>query len=144
MNDAPIPVPEPNRDNARLSKQEPGLRYDVDKPRFTLVDRIFLWGLIKALEYGAKKYSIDNWRRGMSWSRNYNCLQRHLDAWWGGEDLDPESGLHHLDHAASCLMFQRRYVEKGYSKFDDRPPGPGRRHDSDWWDKHLGSDQAQK
>ena len=32
-------------------------------------------------------------------------MQRHIDAWWGGEQKDPETGEHHLAHAICCGMF---------------------------------------
>ena len=43
---------------------------------------------------GARKYEDHNWRRGYEWSKSYSAVQRHLNAFWGGEDLDecPASG----------------------------------------------------
>ena len=32
-------------------------------------------------------------------------MQRHIDAWWQGEQKDPETGEHHLAHAICCGMF---------------------------------------
>jgi hypothetical protein len=63
------------------------------------------------LGFGARKYAAWNWAKGMAWSRPYGALLRHVIAWAGGEDLDPESGEHHLDHAACELMFMRAYAE---------------------------------
>lgn len=48
---------------------------------------------------GATKYAPYNWRKGYNWSLSYAALQRHLVAFWNGEDTDPESGLPHLAHA---------------------------------------------
>jgi hypothetical protein len=48
---------------------------------------------------GAGKYSPYNWRKGYNWGLSYAAMQRHLMAFWNGEDLDPESGLPHLAHA---------------------------------------------
>lgn len=107
--------------DARLSKQEPGLKFDAGKPRYSLVDRLFVWGIIRVLEFGARKYGIDNWRKGMSWSRAFDALHRHLDAWYRGEERDPETGELHLDHAGCCLMFLRRFsVDPRYRSYDDR------------------------
>jgi hypothetical protein len=54
--------------------------------------------------FGATKYALFNYTKGYKWSLSYNALQRHILAWAGGEDLDPESGLPHLAHAAwHCL-----------------------------------------
>ena len=37
--------------------------------------------------------------------RYYDAMQRHIDAWWQGEQKDPETGEHHLAHAICCGMF---------------------------------------
>lgn len=69
--------------------------------------------------YGARKYSERNWERGYPFSWSYSALQRHLNAFWGGESIDPESNLPHLAHAVfHCLAlmeFERTHKEK-----DDR------------------------
>lgn len=73
------------------------------------------------LGYGAKKYDKHNWRKGMPWSDVYRALIEHLNAWWEGEDYDPESELPHLGHAACCLMFLCEYwLLTRYARFDDR------------------------
>jgi Domain of unknown function (DUF5664) len=110
---------ETNKDEALKS----GQKWDAGKLRFTLLDPTYVWGTIRVLEFGAQKYHVNNWRRGMDFSRPYNALQRHLDAWFNKrEELDPETGEHHLDHASCCLMFLRGYAANPclYSKFDDR------------------------
>jgi hypothetical protein len=48
---------------------------------------------------GATKYAPYNWRRGYDWSLSYGAMQRHLAAFWNGEDRDAESKLYHLAHA---------------------------------------------
>lgn len=62
--------------------------------------------------FGARKYARLNFLKGYSWSLSYDALQRHLHAFWDGEDRDPESGLPHLAHAAwhclALLSFSRR------------------------------------
>jgi hypothetical protein len=83
----------------------------------------------RALAHGAKKYASNNWRKGMAYSEIYSALQRHLTAWLEGEDMDPDSGLNHLDHATACIAFLTEYVAHPglYGKFDDRfkrPSGP--------------------
>jgi hypothetical protein len=72
------------------------------------------------LGFGAAKYGERNWERGMAWSRAYAALQRHMWAWWGGEDRDPETGMSHLAHAGCCLMFLLAYERRGHGA-DDRP-----------------------
>jgi hypothetical protein len=48
---------------------------------------------------GAKKYDAHNWRRGYEWSKSYNAMRRHMDAFWAGYELDvcsnePDACLH--------------------------------------------------
>lgn len=53
---------------------------------------------------GMLKYGRTNWRdAGVRASIYYDAARRHLDAWFEGEDEDPDSGLPHLAHALACL-----------------------------------------
>ena len=72
------------------------------------------------LDFGQRKYSARNWEKGMDWSRVYDSLNRHLLAWWGGEDLDPETGLSHLSHIGCNIAFLIAYNARKVGK-DDRP-----------------------
>lgn len=94
-------------------------KHDNGKPMVGLVSWVFLRGLAGVLTFGAKKYAAHNWRKGFVLSRPFDALQRHLWDFWNGEDLDQESGLHHLDHAACELMFLRELWEKR-KDLDDR------------------------
>jgi len=78
---------------------------DKEKPRYDLIPPEAMETLAEVLTYGAKKYEPHNWRKGFEWSRLYAALLRHLGAFWGGEDTDPESGLPHLSHALACVVF---------------------------------------
>lgn len=94
---------------------------------------------------GARKYEDHQWRKGYEWSKSYSAIQRHLTAFWGGEDYDlctndpdgcktpPEAsndvyeagtcynhtGSHHMVavawHAFVLLEFKETFTE-----FDDR------------------------
>lgn len=83
--------------------QERGLKYDQGKPDFTYVSRELLEGIARVREFGAKKYSRDNWKRGFKFQRSLAAALRHIYAFVRGEDNDPESGLNHLYHAVCCL-----------------------------------------
>lgn len=96
-----------------------GIKHDVGKPQWNLLPLQYLEGMVRVLEFGARKYSPNNWRRGMPWSQTYNALQRHLIAFMGGQDNDPETGLCHLDHALCCLLFLRAHVAERPA-LDDR------------------------
>lgn len=53
---------------------------------------------------GMLKYGRSNFRAiGVRASIYYDACRRHLDAWFEGEDCDPDSGLPHLAHALACL-----------------------------------------
>ena len=68
---------------------------------------------------GARKYDRNQYRKGYEWSKSYAALQRHANAWWGGEDIDAETGSNHLAavawHALTLLTFQAEHPD-----FDDR------------------------
>lgn len=82
-----------------------GFKYDDGKLRMDLIPPSAIVSLAKALTHGAEKYVDRNWERGLSWGRVYAALQRHLNAWWNGEETDRESKLHHLEHAICNLAF---------------------------------------
>lgn len=94
---------------------------DTGKVPLHLIDPLWLECTARVLDFGQKKYAAWNWAKGtFDWSRLYAAQQRHMQAWWAGEDNDPETGLSHLWHANCCLMFLTRYVHNGWGK-DDRP-----------------------
>lgn len=64
----------------------------------------------KVLTFGKDKYGAHNWRNGLHWSRISSAMLRHIFAWLGGEDRDPESGLNHLAHAACGTLMLLEYV----------------------------------
>jgi hypothetical protein len=83
-----------------------GMKYDSDKPQFSLLKPEALWELVKVLTFGAKKYSPDNWKLlENSQQRYFDAAQRHMWQWKQGEKLDSESKYHHLAHAMASLMF---------------------------------------
>lgn len=87
-------------------KESPGVKYDAGKPDYSLLSFYALDEVVKALTYGAQKYSRDNWRKVPDFKRRYMAAAfRHLAAYARGERLDPESGLHHLSHAVVSLMY---------------------------------------
>lgn len=97
-----------------------GTKYDQGKPAMGLLAPEMLFGVSEILAFGAEKYAARNWEKGISYTRVFGGLMRHLWAWWGGEQLDPESGKSHLFHAGCCLMFLIAYEARGMKEFDDR------------------------
>jgi hypothetical protein len=96
------------------SDYDDGVKYDSDKPRFSLVPSASLRAIAQVLTYGAKKYpQADNWKRADNARERYtDALLRHVYAWMDGEALDPESGLHHLAHAGCCVLFLLHFEEE--------------------------------
>lgn len=75
------------------------------------------------LEYGEVKYAAHDWRKGFKYRRIGSALLRHIMGFLEGEDIDPESGLSHLSHAAACLMILD-WSKRTKPELDDRfkPP----------------------
>jgi hypothetical protein len=89
-------------------------KYDSGKPMVQLVDSQFILEVAKVMTFGAKKYGENNWKgAGGDPQRTYGSTMRHLLAWHGGEVDDPESGLPHLAHAATEIMFTMYYEKLG-------------------------------
>lgn len=91
----------------------------VGKPPVSLVPSELIVGAARAFDFGARKYSSHNWRKGIPASKLYDALQRHLLAWSEGEDIAEDSELNHLDHAAACLGMLMSTL-KGNREMDDR------------------------
>jgi len=107
-------------------KQEAGTRYDQGKSRIDLIPGCALTEVAKVYDFshhktplygsipptafkdladvytfGCIKYDDNNWRKGMSWSRCFGPMMRHLNKFWINEEKnDEDSNLHHLAHAA--------------------------------------------
>ena len=91
--------------------------------RFDLLPVEELWQVAEHYGRGAAKYSDDNWRKGYSWRLSFAAMQRHAMQFWGGEDVDKETGSHHLCgvifHALTLMWFGKHRTQ-----FDDRPAAP--------------------
>lgn len=82
--------------------------------RFDLLPPDALWALAEHYGRGARKYEDRNWEKGYRYGLSYGALQRHLNQWWGGEEIDEETGGHHLAavafHALALLTFRLRQL----------------------------------
>jgi len=93
-----------------------GRKFDGNKLEYGLLPPLALEETVKVLTFGAQKYERDNWQVVPDSKRRYfDALQRHVWAWKQGEQIDTESGIHHLAHAMCCLMFLYEHDVK-YSK----------------------------
>lgn len=100
-----------------------GKKHDDNKLRYDLISPQALTGLVEVLTFGANKYTPRNWSNGILYGRVFAAIMRHLWAWWNSSELDEETNLSHLDHAACGLHFLSHYIKNTdkYNKYDDRP-----------------------
>lgn len=80
----------------------------VKLAQFNLIPTLPLELLAEHFGKGAKKYDRHQWRKGYEWSKSYDALTRHLNAFWGGQDYDicsndPEGCLHTMKDAGGIL-----------------------------------------
>lgn len=113
-----------------MSNELTGVKHDDGKPDMSLLSSIALIEVAKVMTFGKKKYSANNWRGGFAWTRPLSACLRHVFAFIGGEDKDPETGLSHLAHAICCLMFVLEFtvtkagVDDRYKKEDGNVKSP--------------------
>lgn len=96
-----------------------GKRYNEGKRKWGLLSFKALAELVKVLEFGAKKYDSWNWSKGLSFTETFESMQRHLVAWYNGEDNDSETGLSHMAHVFCNAMFLMHFIVTKTGK-DDR------------------------
>lgn len=77
-----------------------------------------------AMLEGALKYGRHNYRiAGVRYSVYYDGVQRHLNAFNEGQDIDPDSDISHITKAIAGLMVLRDAMLNDKWN-DDRPPKP--------------------
>lgn len=69
---------------------------------------------------GATKYADRNWEAGYGWNLSFAALMRHAWAFWGGEDIDAETGTPHIVAAAWHAFALAEYMNT-HPEFDNRP-----------------------
>lgn len=85
---------------------KPGLKFDDGKLRWDLLPWEAIEEIVKVLTYGANKYEPNTWQNVEPFNDRYTAAMfRHLIANIKGEDLDDESSILHLSHAACNLVF---------------------------------------
>jgi hypothetical protein len=94
----------------------------IKKAPMSTVSSLVLQEVGVAMLEGARKYGRHNYRvAGVRASVYHDAAMRHLNAYWEGQDVDPDSGLSHITKAIAGLIVLRDAQIN--SKFtDDRPP----------------------
>jgi hypothetical protein len=104
--------------DAAKEKPSLGVKFDRNKPMWSLVPPNPMEEVVEVLTYGANKYSPDNWQHvDDPDTRYFNAAMRHIWAWRQGEQFDAESHKSHLAHAVCCLLFLLAFDE---DEEDDR------------------------
>jgi hypothetical protein len=92
-------------------------------PMSLFPDTALVYGNLAFLE-GALKYGRYNWRAvGVCASTYMDSVRRHMTKWWGGEWVDPVTGVPHLASALAGIAILIDAVEN-HRLTDDRPPLP--------------------
>ena len=91
-----------------------------NKPNYSAIPPRAQMELARIFGYGAKKYAFQNYMKGLTASRYVDAAMRHLNSFLQGEDIDTDSGQHHLMLAsANCFMLYENLQMHG-QKVDDR------------------------
>lgn len=76
------------------------VKHDNDKTRYGLIPPYPLAELAEVYTFGAKKYGDGNWLKGLDTERCISAMMRHIEEYRMGDEIDIESGLSHMAHAA--------------------------------------------
>lgn len=110
----------PSAFELRVTDPDTGGQKGDKVERYDLIPVRPLAAVARHYGVGARKYEARNWERGYNWSLSYAALQRHANAFWSGEDIDPDNGQPHLAavvfHALALMEYGETHPEK-----DDRP-----------------------
>lgn len=88
-----------------MSENNQTYKADNGKTRLDLVSPTFIEAVGKIRTFGVQKYGdSDSWAK-VEPKRYMAALLRHINAYRMGEEIDKESGMSHLWHAACNLMF---------------------------------------
>lgn len=114
----------PEVDEVRIVDPNTGGEKGQKPQRFSLIPTRFLWDLATHYGVGARKYEDRNWERGYKWSLSLDAFNRHLNQWLRGEQVDAETGSHHLIAAIWHLIALWFYDvnNKGTDDIVDRSP----------------------
>ena len=97
----------------RELKEDKALRYNEGKARWSLVHFPSLEPMVEVLEFWAKKYDEENWKKPMDKKQILNSMMRHLVRLMEEEELDSESWLPHVWHIlANCMFYSYHSNQK--------------------------------
>jgi hypothetical protein len=89
----------------QVQQQQQAMRFNSGKAQYSLIDLHALEQCARVLEFGAKKYARNNWKKGLPLTQILDSMLRHIAALSSGEFIDPESGLPHIGHIQCNALF---------------------------------------
>jgi hypothetical protein len=98
--------------------------FDDGKPDLSLIPFVAEVAMAHAFMYGAKKYGRYNYCKGHDLSQLVASAKRHISKFYAGEDLDSESGVHHLGHAMVNLAMILQEMDLRTLTDDRYKPAP--------------------
>lgn len=105
----------------RTGKSSTTAKDDKGKPKLAFLPPRALVETAKALEHGAKKYGYEAYLDKPGTLGTWlSAALRHMNRTLQGQDVDEESQVSHIAHAASNLLIALELTLLGTEKFDDR------------------------
>lgn len=107
----------------RVTDAKTGGQKGKKMARFDMIPSDVLWEVAEHYGKGEAKYPSEpdgqaNWQLGYDWRLSVAALQRHLHQFLIGEDVDAETGSHHMVaviwHAIAIRWFQIHGKGKDY------------------------------
>lgn len=108
----------------KREEQSASTRLDYGKPRPDLLPVDALLAVSAVMATGVEKHGARTWEAGRPWGGEYGAVLRHLWAWWGGQENDPDTGLPHLAHAAARVLMLLAMTKRRVGA-DERGSGGG-------------------
>jgi hypothetical protein len=97
-----------------------GVKYDQNKPQWSLLPFEALEEVVEVLTSGAKKYAPNNWKYVPNADTRYmDAAFRHMAQYMQGEQYDEETGNNHLAHAVCCLLYKLWFDRQTEKLYDD-------------------------
>ena len=118
-----MPKKSRNESIRKVKKQNPKDEIGTKKPRFysglpaNVTKEVSIGMMEGAIKYGRHNYRI----AGVRASVYIDATIGHLFDYWEGQDIDPDSNLHHITKAIASLYVLRDAQMRNMCE-DDRPP----------------------
>ena len=96
-----------------------GVKFDSNKPQWSLLPFEALEEVVEVLTFGAQKYAPDNWKYVPDADARYmDAAFRHMAQYMQDERYDDETGNNHLAHAICCLLFKLWFDKQEENMYD--------------------------